>query len=58
MEAETKNRLSWVDVSSKAMSTKPNSVTDRYHRTVKDQNTGNPPLVAYGEQSNCKESTA
>ena len=44
-----------VTASSSAM---PNGVTYSYSRTVKDQNSGNPPLVAYGEQSNCKESAA
>ena len=39
-------------------SAKPNDVRYRYHRKVKDQKSGNPPLVAYSEQSNCKESTA
>ena len=39
-------------------SAKPNDVRYRHHRKVKDQNSGNPPLLAYSEQSNCKKLNA
>ena len=54
MKAENHNRLKSVGFAVNAV----NSLTHRYHRTVKDQNTENPPLIAHSEKSNSKESTA